>query len=337
MTTGETPVKNVKPSVRGFTLIELLVVIAIIAVLVALLLPAVQQAREAARRASCKNNLKQIGLALHNYHDTANSLPPGWIGGNRWGWGAMILPQLEQSPLYNSFSSIVGVNAAGVSGSGFGAVMPCLALPNGLQIEMPVFRCPSDTGTGQVTPPLANGYALSQTPPATTTTFGRSNYVGVVGSLVNLGAIPTTMNGFGNGAFSQNSRRNFSSFTDGLSNTFLVGERRSAGANGGVFVGGDAIWAGVGDEVSIECIALHVGDCSFGNGLNFKSLTAPLLTSNVPYSGFSSLHTGGAHFLIGDGSVRFISDSISQGPANTMGSTYQNLASINDGLPVTNF
>src|SRR4051812_6730319 len=92
---------------RGFTLIELLVVIAIIAVLIALLLPAVQQAREAARRSQCKNNLKQIGLALHNYHDTANTLPPGWIGdptgsnaGNRWGWGTMILPYLDQAPLY---------------------------------------------------------------------------------------------------------------------------------------------------------------------------------------------------------------------------------------------
>src|SRR6187397_1757547 len=99
----------------GFTLIELLVVIAIIAVLIALLLTAVQQAREAARRSQCKNNLKQIGLALHNYHDVANGLPQGWIGvnamgqpfvdgGNGWGWAARILPQMDQAPLYNTLN-----------------------------------------------------------------------------------------------------------------------------------------------------------------------------------------------------------------------------------------
>lgn len=99
---------------RGFTLIELLVVIAIIAVLVALLLPAVQQAREAARRSSCKNNMKQLGLALHNYHDTHFSFPPGYLdqdsyGGfgfvdinqGHWAWSASLLPFLDQAPLYN--------------------------------------------------------------------------------------------------------------------------------------------------------------------------------------------------------------------------------------------
>src|SRR5215207_9851883 len=96
-------------STRGFTLIELLVVIAIIAVLIALLLPAVQAAREAARRAQCVNNLKQIALALHNYHDTVGSLPPGAInnasyGGTWWNWIAFSLPYMEQAPLYNSIN-----------------------------------------------------------------------------------------------------------------------------------------------------------------------------------------------------------------------------------------
>ena len=106
---------------RGFTLVELLVVIAIIAVLIALLLPAVQQAREAARRTQCKNNLKQIGLALHNYHDNYNALPPGWIGVtnggpdiyglNGWGWASRILPQIDQSPLYNQLNFLVKIEA----------------------------------------------------------------------------------------------------------------------------------------------------------------------------------------------------------------------------------
>jgi len=89
---------------RGFTLIELLVVIAIIAILIALLLPAVQQAREAARRTECKNNLKQIGLAIHNYHDSFNTIPPGWIGGTGYSWQIFLLPGVEQSNLYNALN-----------------------------------------------------------------------------------------------------------------------------------------------------------------------------------------------------------------------------------------
>src|SRR5579862_4502228 len=204
----------------GFTLIELLVVIAIIAVLVALLLPAVQQAREAARRSQCKNNLKQLGLALHNYHDTANTLPPGWIGnaassGNCWGWGAMILPNLDQTVLYNALSS----TAVGPK-TGFGAVMMSFPAVSALQTPLPVFRCPSDGGKSLVGP-----FPINNTVGGTTQFIGRTNYVGVVGSNINWSVVPTTSNA--NGAFSQNSLRNFRDFTDGLSCTFLVGERRS--------------------------------------------------------------------------------------------------------------
>src|SRR5690348_17253834 len=137
---------------RGFTLIELLVVIAIIAVLVAILLPAVQQAREAARRAQCRSNLKQFGLALHNYHGSLNALPSGYGGhpftnqGSLWGWGTMILPYLEQTNLYNAISSTTG-GTDGVSGSpatGFNAVMTSFSpVAVILQTSVPVYRCPS--------------------------------------------------------------------------------------------------------------------------------------------------------------------------------------------------
>ncbi|MCA9043929.1 MAG: DUF1559 domain-containing protein, partial [Planctomycetaceae bacterium] len=113
-----------RPRRRGFTLIELLVVIAIIAVLIALLLPAVQQAREAARRAACKNNMRQLGLGLHNYHDSHGVFPSGWIGAttgvgpdvegmNGFGWGTMILPYVDQAPLYSQLNfsqSIIDTN-----------------------------------------------------------------------------------------------------------------------------------------------------------------------------------------------------------------------------------
>ncbi|OYW13961.1 MAG: hypothetical protein B7Z55_16195, partial [Planctomycetales bacterium 12-60-4] len=126
---------------RGFTLIELLVVIAIIAILIALLLPAVQQAREAARRSQCVNNLKQLGLAIHNYHDNFNAFPPGWIGvtnrtpdteGNSgFAWGAHLLPQLDQSPLYGRLN----FNRECYDPA-FNAVA--------MSTVLPAFRCPSD-------------------------------------------------------------------------------------------------------------------------------------------------------------------------------------------------
>lgn len=298
---------------RGFTLIELLVVIAIIAVLIALLLPAVQQAREAARRTQCKNNLKQIGIALHNYHDTAITLPPGWVGTNRWGAGTMILPYVDQAPLYTAIGSTAGAGST----VGFGAVMNSFPATNTLlQTIMPAFRCPSDAGSAVVTFPL-NGSAAG-----TTVSFSRTNYVGVVGNQPTA-AVPNSTNS--NGAFYQNSRRNFRDFTDGLSNTFLYGERRSPGTvSNGQYTGGDAIWAGVNDEASVQGIAIHIGDCWPGNNLNSRSASAPTATSNVPYSQFGSLHVGGGHFLMGDGAVRFISENIN----NT---TYQYLSAVNDG------
>ena len=167
---------------RAFTLIELLVVIAIIAILVALLLPAVQQAREAARRTQCKNNLKQIGLAIHNYHDVFNTFPPGYISpianGNTssevgvYSWGSCILPQLEQTNVQQALS--VGmvplqVNAANAANLKI------------LQTPQPAFRCPTDVGpqlNNYVSPaPAANWYNMNITNGSAQVPIATSNYV----------------------------------------------------------------------------------------------------------------------------------------------------------------
>ena len=164
---------NVK---SGFTLIELLVVIAIIAILVALLLPAVQQAREAARRSTCKNHLKQIGLGLHNYHDTYNVLPPGWIGyrntqttiTDAWGWNTYILPMVEAGPLYdalqlkNAQSLTAGVNDTAVRRAE-------------MRKPLAVYRCPSDSAK------LTNN---DDTRKLNSQDLATSNYVGINGSWI---------------------------------------------------------------------------------------------------------------------------------------------------------
>lgn len=300
---------------RGFTLIELLVVIAIIAVLIALLLPAVQQAREAARRTQCKNNLKQIGLALHNYHDALNTLPPGYMIGSGTvysfnttypGWGLYILPYIDQAPLYNQFN---------------GCVIPWGPLNNLASTVLPGFKCPSDTGSDLITgSPVA----------------ARANFIANNGATVRptlTGAVcapganmitqaPAFDPSSSAGVFGANSKCNFMRVTDGLSNTIFVGERMSAGSIGGVGGGGDSTWVGCDDNVT-----QNVG----GAGATAKNAASAVLgecgvvpnTANTTAAGgvfgFSSRHTGGAHFLFGDGTVRFISSNVNLG-------TYQTLA-----------
>lgn len=324
----------------GFTLIELLVVIAIIAVLVALLLPAVQQAREAARRSQCKNNLKQLGLAMHNYHEMVNCLPWGYGGlpfssaGNLWGWGTMILPQLDQATIYNGLSQATGgTGPYGGAANGFSAIMTSFNPANILvQTPLPVYRCPSDTGPNLVTIPPGG---LNATQPGKTFTFGRSNYAGVSGTAY------TFTGGLlgGDGPFTESSSRKFRDITDGLSNTFLVGERRSPGTVNGLYTGGDTMWAGANDDFAppYQGLAAHLGLCGPLDTLNLKQAAAPSGAVPQPYISFSSLHVGGGQFLMGDGSVRFISENIATGPAATAGSTYQNLASMNDGQVLGDF
>ncbi len=310
-----------KQTRRAFTLIELLVVIAIIAVLIALLLPAVQQAREAARRSQCKNNLKQLGLALHNYHDTANTIPPGYIGGNNWGWNTMLLPGLDQGPLYNLISGTVVTPL-----TGFGAVMstfPAAPTSVALQTIIPALRCPSDVGSTTV---AAGGTPVN---------YGRSNYVGSFGPSFGVSSLmqtPLATITFGvainpSGAFFVNSKRNFSTFTDGLSNTILAGERRSAGTQSGLAVGGDAIWAGT----------TNAGVAIAGNGMIMGEQVTPInstvadnIGTTAHSTGFGSYHVGGGHFLMGDGAVRFISENINS-------STYAYLGAISDNQVIGDF
>ena len=214
---------------RGFTLIELLVVIAIIAILIALLLPAVQQAREAARRTQCKNNMKQLGLALHNYHDVHTTFPSGWIavepgvgpdahdGLNGAGWGTMVLPYLDQAPLYNLFNASLAIHDP-------------VNVPF-IDNVLPAWQCPSDPKPDKwmIEEELSPGTVLAELPTA--------NYVGVFGTHElhgcedSPGAIPpgSPMLPSGqcksNGMLYHNSKVRMRDIADGTTNTLMVGER----------------------------------------------------------------------------------------------------------------
>ncbi|MBD3672971.1 MAG: DUF1559 domain-containing protein [Planctomycetaceae bacterium] len=313
-------------SSRGFTLIELLVVIAIIAVLVALLLPAVQQAREAARRSSCKNNLKQIGMALHNYHDTHTALPPGWIqktpNVSAWGWGASILPFVDQAPLFNQLKMGSPLDL-------HETLLDSTLLPL-LQKPIQGYRCPSDTS-----PELNSGHAPHDTN-GTPVPVATSNYPGVHdGDLWSINTGEPYQ-----GTFGQNQSLKFRDFIDGLSNTAVVGERN---------------WRLQSSANTLECNAAIIfgkaGDGSqpharYGNGVGRFGInpdgfsTIGMETIAECARGFSSNHTGGAHFLLGDGAVRFISENIENDPNptdNNENFLFQNLLNRNDGNPIGQF
>jgi len=289
---------------RGFTLIELLVVIAIIAILIALLLPAVQQAREAARRSSCKNNLKQIGLALHNYHDTHLTFPPGMIDASSgqnaglagWGWMVFLLPFVEETNLYQSLK----VSSATLDQHRNSTTETVTTAETRTPISG--FMCPSDIG------PSVN---------ANRGGHAKTNYVGVYGSGYSTsnasgGYLDTNSKSTRfNGMFAGNSNVRMRDLVDGSSNTFAVGEVENKNRQGGVWIGhfGASRWGGV------------FFDARIGTLINAMANTDPAWAKdNV----FSSLHTGGAHFLKADGSVHFISENIS-------GITYENLSNRKDG------
>ena len=201
---------------RGFTLIELLVVIAIIAVLIALLLPAVQAAREAARRTQCVNNLKQMGLALHNYHDALLIFPPGYIAASRfidgetdtspgWSWAAMMLPQLDQAPLYSSINVWLPIQTP--------------ANTTGTRTILSAFLCPSDQLTMGGTYPVTDGLGN------TVATVAASSYAASTGSDAADVALGLNNDGSGNGPFYRNSGVRMAAIVDGTSQTILLLER----------------------------------------------------------------------------------------------------------------
>ena len=323
---------------RGFTLIELLVVIAIIAVLIALLLPAVQQAREAARRSQCKNNLKQIGLALHNYHDTFTLFPPGYIDGGvhprdgGWSWQAQILPQLELGNIFDSLNYNLpphGPTAiAGTNG-------------NFTREPVAVFSCPSDPKP-ETDRMHGSGAASFQEEYAT------SSYCGVIGAFepshacANDGGPPRNRL---TGLFTINKCRSMGDIVDGTSNVLVVGEvtwGTEDGASTNNFIYGSVKMGGEAD-----CSNISATGCSPYTGMRAtrEKINAPV---NNDWRNFHSRHTGGAQFLLGDGSVRFISENINNTVAPFGGAngyqanprnigTYQRLGSINDGLVAGEF
>lgn len=305
---------------RAFTLIELLVVIAIIAILIALLLPAVQQAREAARRSSCKNNMKQIGLGLHNYHDVHKIFPPGALymgtalgaggtdGNNRCGefkgsWMVRLLPDIEQKPLYDRFNHNAAMNTA--------------QNLDAASVTIPIYVCPSDIN--------ANGIKYQQCGTGTLGGMARASYAANAGRETaggNLAQVAwVALAGDRKGMMGNSGAARFANIIDGTSNTVAVWEV-IAGDTGndprGVWAlgrGGVAMTGGcdgVGDCGGINDGIVHLSwnpDDVHGCTNRDNQLLA-CWNGGDGQNGPKSYHPGGCHALLGDGSVRFVSQYI---------------------------
>ena len=282
----------------AFTLIELLVVIAILGLLVALLLPAVQSAREASRKAQCKNNLKQIGLALHNHIASHKSLPAGYEssvtsdgddGGPGWAWGAKLLPYLDETPLSKLVETDIPVGALGMG-----------HLRN-QSIES--FLCPSDDGLQEIVeiPEIGSDKVLC--------TMAAASYVGSAGTVR-----PTCKfcrDRF-DGVFGRNHPVEPRELEDGLSQTLAVGERASYWASA-------AVWGVVPRSKLLDrqqpgkyaAGPAYVLGTTFADGFNIEELPEEDENTLQTYAeSFGSLHPGGCHFAFCDGGVRFVFDDV---------------------------
>lgn len=260
---------------RAFTLIELLLVVAIIAILIALLLPAVQQAREAARRTQCKNNLAQIGIAMHNYNSSFGCMPPGTINltgpirnedeGYHFSWIAQLLPMTEQSMLFQSIDfnqSVYGPGSLSARAA-----------------RLTMYLCPSDPG------------------PLSSSGIEPSSYAGCAGGA----DVPVDMDN--DGLFFLNSSVAYHHIRDGASNTILAGERQLAD------IGTEDLGWASGTTASLRNTGIPIDVYVSRYSTDVVVLPGtpdPVLATR----GFSSWHTGGAQFSLADGSVRFLSENI---------------------------
>ncbi len=327
---------------RGFTAIEFIVSISIIFILLAILMPGIQKARDTARSTQCQNNFKQIALALHNYHDAHQTLPPGYISimgidgnqlNNEWGWGAFLLPYLDQAPLYERINFSTGVvQRYGDEEDSIG-YDPLVNMSNATMAatQVPSIICPSDVYEDLNNPsPPGRGFA----------SYSPTSYAGVAGihwmslpcatvvrklnqELPEMTAPPCVPN---DGAFYLNSRVRFKDIRDGFSQTMILGEvssrldlPREEGQgrtrSGHVPLAGGSNWAGVSDPLFQDQVLTATID-----GIN-------LADESGHSFGMNSYHDGGVYAAFADGSIRFLSDEIDSSQQRPFG-VLQHLSTI---------